>query len=90
MLCEIVWIIARKRKLNLSGWYWYVKQRKGAKRATIALACKILTLIYTMLKTGKPCDEGCFGQRRTQSERKRASRMGNELQKLGYMIVAPK
>lgn len=89
MLCEVGWIISGKRTLYLSGWYWRVKQRKGAKRATVALARKLLTLIYTMLKTGEPYNEECFEQRRKQSERKRATRMVNELQKLGYLVVAP-
>ena len=89
MLCEIGWVISGKRTLYLSGWYWRVKQRKGAKRATIALARKLLTLIYTMLKTGEPYNEDCFEQRRKCCERKRAHRMVNELQKLGYMVVPP-
>ena len=89
MLCEVGWVIAGKRTLYLSGWYWRIKQRKGAKRATIALARKLLALIYTMLKTGTPYNEECFEIRRKQSERKRASRMVNELQKLGYFVVAP-
>lgn len=89
MLCEVGWVISGKRTLYLSGWYWRVKQRKGAKRATVALARKLLTLIYTMLKTGEPYNEDCFEQRRKQSERKRANRMVNELQKLGYLVVAP-
>ena len=50
MLCEVGWVISGKRSLYLSGWYWRIKQRKGAKRATIALARKLLALIYTMLK----------------------------------------
>lgn len=89
MLCEVGWIISGKRTLYLSGWYWRVKQRKGAKRATVALARKLLTLIYTMLKTGESYNEDCFEQRRKRSERKRANRMVNELQKLGYLVVAP-
>ncbi len=89
MLCEIGWVISGKRTLYLSGWYWRIKQRKGAKRATIALARKLLTLIYTMLKTGQPYNEDCFEQRRKRCERKRAHRMVNELQKLGYMVVPP-
>ncbi|MBD5170270.1 MAG: IS110 family transposase [Oscillibacter sp.] len=89
MLCEIGWVISGKRTLYLSGWYWRIKQRKGAKRATIALARKLLSLIYTMLKTGVPYNEDCFEQRRKRCERKRAHRMVNELQKLGYMVVPP-
>ena len=89
MLCEVGWVISGKRTLHLSGWYWKIKQRKGAKRATIALARKLLALIYTMLKTGSPYSEECFETRRKQSERKRAYRMVNELQKLGYFVLPP-
>ena len=89
MLCEIGWVISGKRTLYLSGWYWRIKQRKGAKRATIALARKLLSLIYTILKTGVPYNEDCFEQRRKRCERKRAHRMVNELQKLGYHVIAP-
>jgi transposase len=48
MLCEISWVICGKRKLYLSGWYWRIKQRKGAKRAVVALARKLLSIIYIM------------------------------------------
>lgn len=89
MLCEVGWVVSGKRSLYLSGWYWRIKQRKGAKRATIALARKLLALIYTILKTKAPYDEKCFETRRKPSERKRASRMVNELQKLGYSVAAP-
>lgn len=86
MLCEISWVICGKRKLYLSGWYWRIKQRKGAKRAVVALARKLLSIIYTMLKTGVPFNEDCFEQRRKQCEQKRTSRMIHELTKLGFRV----
>jgi len=89
MLCEVAWVIASHREMYLSGWYWRVKQRRGAKRATIALARKLLAMIYSMLKTRTPYDEEFFEQRRAQSERKRTSRIVNELEKLGYQVTAP-
>jgi hypothetical protein len=42
-----------------------------------------------MLKTGTPYNEECFEERRKHSEHKRAGRMINELQRLGYTVVAP-
>ena len=86
MLCEVAWVVAGKRDHYLSGWYWRIKQRKGAKRATIALARKLLSMIYAMLKSGNPYDDSCFEARRKLSERKRASRMIHELQKMGYKV----
>jgi len=88
MLCEVSWVISSKRQLYLSGWYWRIKQRKGAKRAVVALARKLLSIIYTMLKTGEPFNEDCFEQRRKQCEQKRASRMIHELTKLGFRVEA--
>ena len=57
MLCEIAWVIAGKRNTYLSAWYWRIKQKKGAKKAIVALARKLLVIIYTMLKQGTLFDE---------------------------------
>ena len=87
MLCEVGWIISSKRDLHLSGWYWRIKQRKGAKKANVALARKLLSIIYSMLKSQSSYDESFFEIRRKQSEQKRAGRMIYELQKLGYTVA---
>ena len=87
MLCEAAWVIAGKRNTYLANWYWRIKQKKGAKRAVIALARKILALIYSMLKTGLPYNEDCYEQRRQLCERKRANRMIHELERMGYQVV---
>jgi len=87
MLCEVAWVIAGKRKTYLSNWYWRIKQQKGAKRATIALARELLVVIYTMLKNGTPYDEDIYEQRRLQCERKRANRLIHELSKMGYQVL---
>ena len=41
MLCEIAWVIAGKRNTYLSAWYWRIKQKKGARKAIVALARKL-------------------------------------------------
>jgi transposase len=88
MLCEIAWIIAGKRNTYLANWYWRIKQQKGAKRATIALARKLLVMIYSMLKTRAPYNDESYEYRRQQCERKKANRMIHELSKMGYQITA--
>jgi transposase len=89
MLCEIAWVVAGKRDSYLGKWYWKLKQRKGAKKAIIALGRKLLVLIYVMLKKGTSYDEGCFEQRRKHLENKRVSRMVSELNRLGYRLSCP-
>ena len=62
MLCEIAWVIAGKRNTYLSAWYWRIKQKKGAKKAIVALARKLLVIIYTMLKQGTVFDDPVLKQ----------------------------
>jgi transposase len=87
MLCEVAWSIARQRKKYLSNWYWRLKQRTDAKRAIVALARKLLVIIYTMLKTGQHYNEDKFLERKKASEQKRVSRMVYELTRLGYAVT---
>jgi transposase len=86
ILCEVAWVIAGQKDLYLSSWYWRLKQRTDTKRAIIALARKLLVIIYTMLKTNQPYDEQRFLKRKQDSEQKRVNRMVKELARLGYSI----
>ena len=87
MLCEVAWAVAGKRKHYLSGWYWRLKQRIGAKRAIVALARKLLVIIYTMLKSNQPFDEQKFLERKEVAEERRVDRMINELTRRGYDVA---
>jgi transposase len=89
MLCEVAWVIASHKNQCLSGWYWRLKQRTDAKRAIIALARKLLVIIFTMLKSDRAYDEQKFLQRKQASEQKHVSRMVHELTRLGYTVAAP-
>ena len=86
MLCEVAWVIASHKKLYLSSWYWRLKQRTDAKRAIVALARKLLVIIYTMLKTNQSYNEAIFLERKKASERRRVNRMVHELTRLGYAV----
>lgn len=86
MLCEVAWVIAGKRNTYLSTWYCRLKQNKGSKKAIIALARKLLVIIYTMLKSGTLYNEANFEQRRQNCEQKRVSRYAFELKKLGLTL----
>jgi transposase len=87
MLCEVAWVIAGQKKQYLSGWYWRLKQRTDAKRAIVALARKLLVIIYTMLKTNQLFNEDKFLERKQASERRRVGRMVNELTRLGFAVT---
>jgi transposase len=86
ILCEVAWVIASHKKLYLSTWYWRLKQRTDAKRAIIALARKLLVIIFAMLKSRSAYDDQKFVERKNASEQKRVKRMVSELTKLGYAV----
>jgi transposase len=87
MLCEVAWAIARQRNQYLSSWYWRLKQRTDGKRAVVALARKLLVIVYTMLKTNQFYNEDRFLERKKASEQRRVSRMVYELTRLGYGVT---
>ena len=81
VLLLVVYHIQSIKSIELS-----IKQKKGAKKAIIALARKLLVIIYTMLKQGTLFDESCFEARRKNCEQKQLSRYIRELEKHGYHV----
>ena len=82
-------MVAGKRNTYLSGWYWRIKQQKNSKRAVVALARKLMVIIYTMLKTKTPYNEDCFEERKKKCERRRTNRLIHELTMLGFKVQPP-
>jgi transposase len=86
ILCEVAWVIASHKNLYLSSWYWRLKQHTDSKRAIVALARKLLVIIYTMLKTNQLYNEQKFFERKKVSEQRKIKRMVYELTQLGYAV----
>lgn len=63
-----------------------MKQRRGAKKAIVALGRKILTIIYAMLKSCQEYDEGHFEKIRDHYKRMRLDRMASELTQAGFTV----
>jgi transposase len=77
------------RNTYLSKWYWKVKQRRGGKRAIVALARKILVIIYNMLKNGSNYDEDSFELTRIKQEKVRVKKIIAEARRLGLEVINP-
>ncbi len=86
ILCEVAWSVTRIRKTYLSNWYWKVKQRRGAKKAVIGLARKILVTIYTLLSEKQSFNEGQYKKIKMDREKQREIRLIQELKKRGYIV----
>lgn len=88
-MCEVAWCITRIRNCYLSSWFWKVKQRRGAKKAIIALSRKLLVIIYNMLKDGTEYNEEKFEIVRQKQSERHKNRIILEAKKLGLLIVEP-
>ncbi|MBG9483723.1 hypothetical protein ABE47_32260 [Bacillus thuringiensis] len=49
MLYEVAWAISRTRHTWLSGKYWSLATRRGKKKALMAIAHKVIKIIYHIL-----------------------------------------
>jgi len=87
ILCEVAWSITRMRNTYLSNWYWKIKQRRGGKRAIVALARKLLVIIYTMLRDGTDFDEAAFEIAKAKQEMFKVKRIMAEAKKLGLTVT---
>lgn len=87
VLCELAWVIAHTKGTYLSAFYHRVARRRGKKRAILAVAHKLLIIIYHVLKTKKPykeLGEEYFDQlERVHIERRSVRR----LEQLGYEVA---
>ncbi len=91
VLCELAWVVAHTKGTYLSAFYHRVARRRGKKRAILAVAHKLLVIIYHVLKTKKPYNElgeAYFDQlERVHIERRSIRR----LEQLGYDVsLTPK
>jgi transposase len=57
VLCEVAWVISRTKDNYLAAFYHRVARRRGKKKAILALAHKLLVIIYHILLTKKPYTE---------------------------------
>ena len=89
ILCEVAWSLTRVRDSYLATWYWKVKQRRGAKKAIVALARKLLVIIYNMLKNDTDYDKKVFSEVRKKQEIIRFNRLISEAKKFGLEVISP-
>jgi hypothetical protein len=78
------------KQTYLSSWYWRVKQRRGAKKALIALSRKILTIIYSILKNADGSyQEDQYAILIQRHAKHRQEKMIKELALSGFVISPP-
>lgn len=86
-LCQSAWAAARTNQSFLSACFYRIARRSGLKKAAIAIAHRLLVIIYTMLRDGTDYQElGGDYFDRLQPQRT-AQSLIRRLDKLGFDIV---
>jgi len=87
ILCEVAWAIAHTKDNSLSAFFHRMARRHGKQKAILALAHKVLVIIYHILRTKKPyADLGA--EYFAQQDRGRIQRHHiHRLEQLGYTVT---
>ena len=86
-LTQAAWGASRTRRSYYSAQHRRIAARRGAKRATVAVAHALLVTAYCLLSDPRPYADlgaGYFDQ--PQSPQRQAERMVRKLQRLGYSV----
>ncbi len=87
MLGEIAWAIARTRDNYLSAFYHRVARRRGKQKAIMALAHKVLVILYHVLREKKPyADLGADYFEKLDTSRIQRHHV-RRLEPLGYVVT---
>jgi len=87
LICECAWSVVRSRNTFLSNFYWKLKQKRGTKKAIIALSRKILVIIYNLLKNDTVFSEQHFETAKIRQEAFRVKKLNADAKKLGFELV---
>jgi len=87
LVCECAWSVVRMRNTYLSSFYWKVKQKRGAKKAIIALSRKILVIVYNLLKHGTVYSEDHYEAAKCSQEAFRLKKLNADAKRLGLALV---
>lgn len=87
ILVQVAWAAVKVKKSYLSSFYHRLAARRGAKRAIIAVAHRMLIAIYHMLKKHEPYKDLGATYLDERNKPKVVSRMKHRIEQLGYRVT---
>ncbi|WP_423225435.1 IS110 family transposase [Candidatus Amarolinea aalborgensis] len=87
ILVQVSWAAVKVKKSYLSSFYYRLAARRGAKRAIIAVAHRILIAIYQMLKKREPYKDLGATYLDQRNKSKVISRLQRRIEQLGYRVT---
>jgi transposase len=85
-LVQAAWAAVRKRNTFLSAYFGRLSVRRGKQKAIVAVAHKLLVIIYTLLKTGQVYEERGAAALDEKEKERLMHRLEKRIAKLGYKV----
>jgi len=86
-LVECAWGATHKKNCHFKSKYYGLKQRRGAKRAIVAVAHGLLRTVFVVLKSGQPYQEPVRPPLPEAKRLRKAQRLSRQLRALGYEVT---
>lgn len=87
ILCQAAWAATNKHGSYMGALYRRIRARRGHQRAIMAVAHQLLTVIFHMLRDGRPYQEPGSGYYDQQRKPEITRRLVERLEKLGYQVT---
>jgi transposase len=87
MLIQNGWAVSRKRNCFLTALFFRIASRRGLKRASMAVAHRILMIAYFIIRDGAEYREVGQGYYDRQNPEKTARRLTARLERIGYKVA---
>ena len=85
-LIQAAWAAIRGKDSFLAAFYRRLAARRGKKKAIVAVAHKILVIVYTLLKRGEVYQERGAAALSEQQKDRLLERMQRRIERLGYKV----
>jgi transposase len=85
-LIQAAWAAIKVKETSLAAFYRRLAARRGKKKAIVAVAHKILVIVYTLLKTGEQYQERGAAALDERQKDRLLQRMQRRIAQLGYSV----
>lgn len=87
VMVQYAWAATRCKNFFLRDWFYRLRARRGTKKALIAVARKLLSIVWHILTTGEIYAEERYEETKKSQEEKRKQKLKAEAAKLGFKLI---
>lgn len=87
VMVQCAWAATKCKNYFLRDWFYRLRARRGTKKALIAVARKLLSIVWHILTSGEVYAEERYEETRKNEEERRKQKLKAEATKLGYKLV---